>query len=236
MEDAPAASFAALLRRHRVATGLSQEALAERAGLSVRAISDLERGARRAPYRETVHLLADALELGDDYREALEAAVDRRRGPLPGTEEHPAAVGSTLPAAVTSLIGRIQEVAALRDYLRRRDVRLLTLTGPPGIGKTRLALAIAEELIADYPDGVAFVGLAPITDPGLVATTVLHALGVVEVGGAPPLERLKRVLREQRALLVLDNFEHVVAAAPLVAELLAACPGLQVAATSRVAL
>src|SRR5829696_8159949 len=100
MEDAPAASFAALLRRHRVATGLSQEALAERAGLSVRAISDLERGARRAPYRETVRLLADALALMPADRVALEAAVDRGRGPLSGTATDLDPVAPTLPVPV----------------------------------------------------------------------------------------------------------------------------------------
>jgi predicted ATPase/DNA-binding XRE family transcriptional regulator len=233
MENVP---FATLLRHHRLSAGLSQEALAERAGLSVRAVSDLERGARRAPYRETVHLLAEALRLSDGDRDALEAAVDRRRGPLTGPEKARDTAALTLPAAVTSLVGRDQEIAALRGQLRQPDVRLVTLTGPPGIGKTRLAVAVAEGLIADHPGGVVFVGLAPITDPDLVATTVLHALGVVEVVGTPPAERLKAVLRGNRALLVLDNFEQVVEAGPLVADLLASCPEVRVLATSRVAL
>ena len=202
----------------------------------MRAISDLERGARRAPYRETVHLLADALGLSDGDRKALETAVDRRRSPLSGTETALDAAAPTLPSPVTSLIGREQEIAALRSRLRQRDVRLVTLTGAPGIGKTRLALAVADGLIDDHPDGVVFVGLAPITEPELVATTVLQALGVVEVVGTPPPERLKNVLREKRALLVLDNFEQLVQEAPLVADLLASCPGLRVLATSRVAL
>lgn len=234
MEHGPATSFAARLRHHRMATGLSQEALAERAGLSARAISDLERGARRAPYRETVHLLAHALGLSDGDRQALETAVDRRRSSLSGTA--PARDGPPLPAAVTSLIGREQEIAVLRGQLRQPDVRLVTLSGPPGIGKTRLALAVAEDLMADEPDGVVFVGLAPITQPELVATTILHALGVVEVVGTQPSERLTHVLREKRALLVLDNFEQVVGAGPLVANLLASCPGVRVLATSRVTL
>jgi predicted ATPase/DNA-binding XRE family transcriptional regulator len=228
-------SFASLLRHHRLRAGLSQEALAERAGVSARAISDLERGARRAPYRETVHLLADALDLSAGDRTALEAAVDRRRGPLSGTDTLLDAA-PTLPAAVTSLIGREQEIAVLREQLRQRDVRLVTLTGPPGIGKTRLAVAVAEGLRADHPDGVVFVGLAPITEPDLVAITVLQALGVVEVVGTPPAERLETVLREKQTLLVLDNFEQVVGAAPLVGDLLASCPGVRVLATSRVTL
>ena len=99
-----------------------------------------------------------------------------------------------------------------------------------------LALAVAEGLIDVHPDGVIFAGLAPITEPGLVATTILQALGVVEVGGTPPPERLKTILREKRTLLVLDNFEQVVHAGPLVADLLASCAALSVLVTSRVAL
>ena len=235
MEDDPAASFAALLRRHRVATGLSQEALAERAGLSARAISDLERGARRAPYRETVRLLADALGLAPADRVALEAAVDRGRGPLAGAATGRDPVAPTLPAAVTPLIGRDQEVASLLSQLRGSDARLFTLTGPPGIGKTRLALAVASGLVDDRPERVVFVGLAPISDPRLVATAILQALGLPDVGGPPPLERLKDVLRGKQTLLVLDNFEQVVNAGPLVGELLEACSSLAVLITSRVA-
>ena len=151
METAPDASFAALLRRFRMAAGLSQETLAERAGLSARAISDLERGARRAPYRETVRLLAGALGLADADRAALEAAVDRGRGPRAHdptrARRRRAAGGADAPDRARSRCQTLGEPVA------GGDARLVTLTGPPGIGKTRLALAVARGWPATDPTG-----------------------------------------------------------------------------------
>src|SRR5262249_20610301 len=125
--------------------------------------------------------------------------------PLKTLDIHP----NNLPAQPTPLIGREQEVATACETLQRQEVRLLTLTGPGGIGKTRLGLQVAGELIEVCQDGVFLVDLAPVTDPGLVAPTIAQSLGVREAGGWPLLESLKQHLREKQLLLLLDNFEQV---------------------------
>ena len=143
---------------------------------------------------------------------------------------------NNLPVQPTPFIGREQEIAAVEQLLRREEVRLLTLTGPGGIGKTRLALQVAAELSEVFPDGVYFVNLAPIRDSGFVVPTIAQALDVKELAEQPLLDLLKAFLREQQLLLLLDNFEQVVSAAIQVATLLAACPQLKVLVTSRMVL
>jgi predicted ATPase/class 3 adenylate cyclase len=140
---------------------------------------------------------------------------------------------NNLPVQRSSILGREKELAAARDLLRREEVGLVTLTGPGGTGKTRLGLQVASDLLDDFPDGVFFVDLAPIRDPDLVASTIARALRVQETGGQLLLEAVKAHLREKQLLLLLDNFEQVMAAAPKVAELLSSCRGLKLLVTSR---
>ncbi len=147
-----------------------------------------------------------------------------------------AAHRTNLPAQPTSLIGREQEVRTLRDLLLRADVRLVTLTGPGGVGKTRLALQGAAELLEDFADGIFFVNLAPVGEPTLVAATIAQTLGVKETGGQPLIECLTASLQERHVLLLLDNFEQVAEAAPLLATLVAEAPRLKLLVTSRAVL
>ena len=149
------------------------------------------------------------------------------------TDTRPA---SGLPVQLTALIGREDEVDNIGTRLLDADVRLLTLLGPPGIGKTRLAIEVASELQDNFRDGVYFVGLAPISDPGLVVATIAQALGLREAGGQSFAMLLTNYLRDKQTLLVLDTFEQVIEAAPQVVELLTACPGLKMLVTSREAL
>jgi len=225
-------TFGALLRRYRVAANLSQEALAVRAGLSLPAVNALERGTRRAPRLETVRLLAAALHLSEREGSAFTAAAHRHlTAAIPPTPPH------NLPTALTPLIGRERDVAAAVALLRPGQVRLVTLTGPPGVGKTRVGLDVAAKLLHHFADGVFVVALPSLREPRLLPAYVAQALGLDDASVQPAVEPLVSALRAhlktKRMLLVLDNFEQVVAAAPLLTDLLEGCPHLAMLVTSR---
>jgi non-specific serine/threonine protein kinase len=155
--------------------------------------------------------------------------------PLRRLEERPIP-SVNLPRPLTSFIGREREIAQVVERLRQPEVRLLTLTGPGGVGKTRLAIRVAETIAAEFPDGVWFVPLAPVHDPDLIGAMVARALEVQETVERPIAERIAAFLATKLGLLVLDNFEHILEAGPLLTDLLAACPALTILVTSRTVL
>jgi predicted ATPase/transcriptional regulator with XRE-family HTH domain len=237
-ERVTGSAFGALLRRHRMAAGLSQELLAERAPMSVNGISALERGERRSPYRETVLLLAKALDLTPAAAVEFEAAAARPRRPharvLPqaAASDGGAEPATNLSLQRTSLVGREAEIADIVGFFQ--DCRLVTLTGAGGVGKTRTALAVGENLVADMKAGVWLVELAPLAQGSFVLGSVARALNIQEPPNRPLLETLLAYLKQKSLLLILDNCEHVIAEAAAFADaLLRGCPNLRVLATSR---
>ncbi len=234
MERDEDSAFGRLLRRHRIASNLSQEALAERARMSAVGIGALERGARRAPYRETVLLLADALALSGEERAEFVAAAKRKAGRarsgVHGPAKPPAA--AALPVRLTSFVGREREVGEVAQLLR--DGRLVTVTGIGGIGKTSVALQVGTVEAPRWAGEVWFVPLAALRDGSLVPSAIASALNLRLPAQGDPVYALCEALRERTALLILDNCEHVVAdAAAVAAALLRACPGLKLIASSR---
>jgi predicted ATPase/DNA-binding XRE family transcriptional regulator len=217
------ASFGARLRRLREASGLSQEELAHRAGLTPNAVGTLERGERRRPYPNTVRALADALDLDDAERAKLISSVP--------TRSRITVAERALPAPPTPLIGRDRDVRSINDLLRHDRARVVTLTGPGGVGKTRLAIEVASRVMEEFPDGVIFVDLAPLGGANLVLPTIARTMGLRETGSLH--EALRAVLAARHLMLVLDNFEHVLDAAVDVAWLLESSPNLTVLVTSR---
>ena len=172
----------------------------------------------------------EASQLFTEYRIKDPA---RAGAPTPSAVRKPL---HNLPASPTNFIGRKTELAELIDLLKRPDVRLVSLTGPGGTGKTRLGLEVGRATLDSFSDGVYFIDLAQIRDPSLVAPTIAHTLGIREGGGHPPLETLKGFLGDKDMLLIFDNFEQVTAAAPDVAELIASAPGIKIIVTSRILL
>lgn len=233
--------FGEWLKRRRKALDLTREKLAWRVGCSFETIKKIELGDLR-PSVQLAEMFASKLEVPVLEREAFiqfarsgsEMDLAAFMG-LPAAAASPGAAPSHagLPAPLTSLLGRTRELDAARELMQRADVRLMTLTGPPGAGKTRLALALGAQLKDDYADGAVFVPLALVQDPALVLAAIAQAFQLGEVRNETPATTLQNELRAKFALLVLDNFEQVIAAAPEISALLSAAPHLKIIVTSR---
>jgi predicted ATPase/transcriptional regulator with XRE-family HTH domain/tetratricopeptide (TPR) repeat protein len=237
VQTSGSSAFGTLLREYRLAAGLSQEALAERARMSSHGVSALERGYRRTPQRETLALLVGALSLDDEQRRAFERAAARtgliRRGVVAAAPPPwPSGSTSALPLALTSFVGRETELEEITALVREH--RLVTITGSGGVGKTQTALHVGSALAEGTNGAVCFAGLAPITDPSFVVSTIAAAIGVQPTPNQAPMQSLLGYLQTRPLLLILDNCEQVVSeAAKVTGTLLASCPQVRILATSR---
>ncbi len=229
MKPTAQGSFGAQLKALREAAGFTQEELATIAGLSVHAVSALERGQRRRPQVDTVRALSAALDLTGPTRDHL--LTTARTSAQAGSLEVPRSL--SVPLAPTALVGRDADLSVLRQWLADRSARLITLTGPGGSGKTRLSLEIAREIAAEGTARVVLVPLAAIRDAALVAAAIAEALGLVDAAAAELPKRVRTAWDGTPTLLVLDNFEQVLDAAPLIAEILSSAAALRVLVTSR---
>ncbi len=224
-------SFGAQLKALREAAGFTQEELATIAGLSVHAVSALERGQRRRPHVETVRALSAALDLKGA---TLDALLGSARAPAPmAAVDELSGVPLALPLALTLLLGREADLETLGGWLADPAVRVITLTGPGGVGKTRLGLEIARAIAAEGATRVVFVSLAAIRKPAFVASAIAEGLGLSDVRALDLPKRVRVACEDRPTLLVLDNFEQVLDAAPMVADLLTSVAPLRLLATSR---
>lgn len=244
MEDTLAElSFGDWLKRRRKAAGLTQEQLALQISCSTSALKKIEAEERR-PSAQIVERLAGIFNIPpNELTKFLRfARGDLKSAPSIESEDAPwrasiVSPRSNLPASLNSLIGRNSDIAVVREYLSNVNTRLITLIGPPGIGKTRLSLEVTREVLHDFRDGTFFVALAPVEDSSLVASIIVQTLGFAETELKSPLERLKDGIGHKHMLLVLDNLEHLIEdAASVVSDLLLACPHLKILTTSREAL
>jgi predicted ATPase/transcriptional regulator with XRE-family HTH domain len=228
MKPAPPRSFGTQLKALREAAGFTQEELATIAGLSVHGVSALERGERRRPHVETVRSICAALDLTGAARDAL-----LRSARAPADTAVDELGGFSIPLPLTTLLGRDADLQTLGRWLTDPVGRLITLTGPGGAGKSRLALEIAHTVAGERDTRVAFVSLAATRDPGFVASVIAEGLGLSDVIAVDLPGRVRSAFGDRPLLLVLDNFEHLLDAAPLVGELLTSVASLRVLVTSR---
>lgn len=226
-----------LLRQYRRVRNMSQEALAERAGISTRTITGLESGKLHRPRKETLELLAEALELSAQQRAHFVAMgeQDQPFGSAAGAQTQ-AGTLRNLPRPATELVGREQEIAEASTLLLLPEVRLLTLVGPPGAGKTWLGITLARSVAGQFSDGVRWVPLVSVTDVAKVPAVMAPSLRIGEREEQTSWHGLIARLRVKQMLLLLDNFEHLLAAAQALEELVTACPRIKVLVTSRSAL
>jgi len=233
-------SFGEWLKRRRKAAGLTQEQFALQINCSMSAVRKFEAEERR-PSAQIVEQLAKIYNIPQNERQAFQrfARGDWKAAPGEISEEAPWLASPklprfNLPSSITSLIGREQEIADIREYLSKNSIRLVTLVGPPGIGKTRLSIEVAREALSDFPDGIFFVPLAPLDDPSLIAVTIAQALGYVGARNISSTEQLKEGIGDKNMLILLDNCEHLIEeVAALASDLLSARPRLKILATSR---
>ena len=221
--------FGAQLKALREGAGFTQEELATIAGLSVHAVSALERGERRRPHVETMRALSAALDLTGATRDAFFGSA---RSPAQATAVDEL-TGVSLPVPLTVLLGRGADVQTLRQWLADPAARLITLLGPGGVGKTRLALELARAIADEGATRVVFVPLAAIQDPAFVESAIAEGFGLVDVTARDLPRRARVACGNHSTLLVLDNFEQVLDAAPPVADLLTSVPLLRLLVTSR---
>ena len=206
-------SFGKSLRRHRLDAGMTQEQLAEFSSVSARAVRDLERGVTRSPRSETISLLAQALGLTTEETRALRAAArDMDDSDESESLRTLSRLSSVEPA--TPIFGRDQDISSVLAKLQNPDVRLVTLTGPGGIGKTRLSLAVARHLVPECPDGVHFISLGAVIDPTLVSATIARSLVMNETDHRLSPDRLTAYLRNKRMLIVLDGCDAYLSPVP----------------------